>query len=58
MSHKIRTTIQPDVELEVDDAELLDLQRLGLVLKTKASTDAGARKAAEKQVAAPEPDKS
>ncbi|NIB31142.1 hypothetical protein HBB16_04470 [Pseudonocardia sp. MCCB 268] len=27
MTHKIRTTKRPDLEIEVDDAELLDLQR-------------------------------
>lgn len=51
MSNKIRTTVQPDVELEVSDAELTDLTRFGLVLKTNATTPDGARKAAEKQVA-------
>lgn len=29
--NKIRTTMQPDEEIEVDDRELLDLQRQGLV---------------------------
>lgn len=29
--HKVRTTIEPDKEITVDDAELLDLQRQGLI---------------------------
>lgn len=29
--HKIRTTIEPDVVLEVDDREYVDLQRQGLI---------------------------
>jgi hypothetical protein len=45
----IRTTMQPDVELEVDDRELTDLEAQGLVLHTKATTDEGARRAAENQ---------
>lgn len=32
MTHKVRTTMQPDRELEVDDAEYLDLQRQGLLV--------------------------
>jgi hypothetical protein len=32
-THKVRTTMQPDVEIEVGDAELLDLQRSGLLTK-------------------------
>lgn len=32
MTHQVRTTIRPDEVLEVDDAELLDLQRQGLLL--------------------------
>lgn len=53
MGHKIRTTIQPDVEIEVEGPELLDLQRQGLVLNTRATTPDGARRAAEKQAEAP-----
>lgn len=45
----IRTTFVPDREIEVGEAELLDLQRQGLVLETKATTDEGARKAAVRQ---------
>lgn len=29
---KVRTTINPDLEVEVDDGELLDLRRSGLLL--------------------------
>lgn len=29
----VRTTMRPDLEIEVDDAELLDLQRQGLLVK-------------------------
>lgn len=28
----VRTTMQPDREIEVDDAEYLDLQRMGLLV--------------------------
>lgn len=34
-TRKVRTTFQPDVELEVDDAEYLDLQRQGLLVEAK-----------------------
>ncbi|NUU26112.1 MAG: hypothetical protein HOV68_32120 [Streptomycetaceae bacterium] len=34
MTHKVRTTNQPDREIEVDDRELLDLQRQGLVVES------------------------
>jgi hypothetical protein len=37
MGHKIRTTINPGEVLTVDDAELLDLTRQGLVLDEKAT---------------------
>ncbi len=46
-TRKVRTTFQPDVELEVDAAEYLDLERQGLLVeddKNKAG-----RKATEKQ---------
>jgi hypothetical protein len=43
---KLRTTIEPEKELEVSEAEALDLERLGLVLDTRATTDEGARRAA------------
>lgn len=35
--HKIRTTIRPDEEITVGDAELLDLQRQGLVREAPKS---------------------
>lgn len=49
---KIRTTIRPDQELDVDDAEAADLDARGLVLKTTATTEQGLQKAAERQIAA------
>lgn len=30
---RVRTTIRPDLEVEVDDAEYLDLQRMGLLVE-------------------------
>lgn len=33
--HKVRTTLRPDETITVDDAELLDLQRQGLVHEDK-----------------------
>ena len=38
----IRTTMQPDVDLEVSDAELLDLTRQGLVAETRPTPPAAA----------------
>lgn len=35
---KVRTTFQPDVELEVGPAEYLDLQRQGLLVEPKKKT--------------------
>lgn len=46
---KVRTTIQPDVELEVDAAEYQTLRAQGLLLDTKATTPEGARRAAARQ---------
>lgn len=45
MTTKVRTTVQPDVELDVDDAELHTLRVQGLLYEGKATTDEGARKA-------------
>ncbi len=45
---KLRTTIEPEKELDVSDVEAADLRALGLVLETKATTPEGVRKAAEK----------
>lgn len=36
MGHKIRTTINPGEVLTVDDAELLDLDRQGLVYSSES----------------------
>jgi hypothetical protein len=32
MAHKVRTTLRPDVELDIDDAEFTDLSRQGLLV--------------------------
>ena len=45
---KLRTTIEPEKELDVTEEEATDLRRLGLVLETKATTPEGARRAAER----------
>jgi hypothetical protein len=37
--HTVRTTMQPDREIEVDDAEYLDLQRQGLLVEADAHED-------------------
>lgn len=49
MTSKVRTTIQPDVELDVDDAELHTLRVQGLLYEGQATTDDGARKAVEQK---------
>lgn len=36
MTRKVRTTNQPDKEIEVDDQEYLDLERQGLLVDTKS----------------------
>lgn len=40
MKRTVRTTFRPDVELEVDDAEYLDLQRQGLLVTDEAPAKA------------------
>lgn len=48
---KIRTTMQPTVEIDVGDAELRDLTLQGLVLTgTQATTDTGLEAAALRQI--------
>lgn len=47
---ELRVTQRPEQVLNVSDAEALDLERMGLVVKTQATTDAGARRAAERQI--------
>lgn len=42
----LRTTNRPEDEIDVSEAEAEHLERLGLVLHTKATTDEGARRAA------------
>lgn len=49
---KLHTTHEPEVERDVSDAEAADLTAWGLVLDTKATTDLGRQKAAERQTAA------
>lgn len=36
MTHKIRTTMRPDQEIEVPDADYLDLKRQGLLVEDTA----------------------
>jgi len=36
---KVRTTMQPDVEVEVNEAELLDLRRQGLLVEDPQTPD-------------------
>lgn len=47
---KVRTTINPTTEIDVDDAELRDLTGYGLILKTQATTDDGLANAARRQI--------
>lgn len=37
---KVRTTMQPDVEVDVDEAEYCDLERQGLLVDRKEPTQA------------------
>lgn len=39
MTHKVRTTMRPDQEIEVDDAEYLDLQQQGLLVEETAEEE-------------------
>jgi hypothetical protein len=52
MTRTVRTTMQPDKQIDVDDAEYLDLQRQGLLVEEDAKTDVPPATAAP---AAPEP---
>jgi hypothetical protein len=49
----LRTTFDGK-EIEVSEQEATDLRRLGVVLETKATTDEGAHKAAERKSATTE----
>lgn len=51
--HTVRTTMRPDLEIQVGDAELLDLQRNGLLHEEPAAPQAGTQPAPRK--AAPRP---
>lgn len=46
---EIRTTFEPDKVITVDDREAAELESQGLIFHTKATTDEGARRAAEKK---------
>lgn len=51
-THKIRTTMQPEKEIEVSHEEFVDLTRQGVVYDGAATTAEGARRAvAAKQAA-------
>lgn len=54
-THKIRTTNEPDKEIEVDDVELAVLKGQRLVYEGSATTDDGARRAVERQQAVSAP---
>jgi hypothetical protein len=47
--HKVRTTIQPDVELTVDDAELQTLRAQGLLVKDPEQKQAARRAPSKKE---------
>lgn len=48
---KLRTTIEPTKELDVEPSEAADLKAMGLVLEgTRATTDEGLTEAAIRQV--------
>lgn len=49
---KVFSTHEPGVERDVSEQEAADLAAWGLVLDTKATTEQGRQKAAERQVAA------
>lgn len=42
MTRTVRTTMQPDRDIEVGDADYLDLQRQGLLLPDVTKTDTAA----------------
>jgi hypothetical protein len=51
MTRTVRTTLRPDQDIEVDDADYTDLQRQGLLVEADdtpppAASAAGTRKAA------------
>jgi hypothetical protein len=49
--HTVRTTMRPDVEVEVDDADYLDLKRQGLLVETETQPDPTPGPAAPKKAA-------
>jgi hypothetical protein len=46
-THKIRTTMRPDQEIEVGEAEYRSLKKRGYLYEGSATTDEGARRAVE-----------
>jgi len=50
VSHLIRTTMQPHLQVEVGDAEYLDLQRQGLLIEDPAPTTPAPAPAIKKAV--------
>lgn len=48
MTHLVRTTMQPHLQVEVGDAEYLDLQRQGLLVEEPAPTSPAPAPAAKK----------
>lgn len=53
MSHIVRTTMRPDVEVEVGDADYLDLKRQGLLVEDGPTTSEPASPPAAKKTPAP-----
>lgn len=46
MTRTVRTTIRPDLEVEVDEAEYLDLSRMGLLIDDEPRSKAAYPKVA------------
>jgi hypothetical protein len=53
MTHTVRTTMQPDREIEVNDADYLDLKRQGLLAENPEAAPAAAPAPAKKTTAGP-----
>lgn len=51
----VRTTMRPDIEIEVGDAEHLDLRRQGLIAETQPATPEPASQPAAKKTPAAAP---
>ncbi|MGH8571197.1 MAG: hypothetical protein ACREX8_01300 [Gammaproteobacteria bacterium] len=50
MTRKVRTTMQPGVELEVSDTEYTDLARQGLLVSDDTTTQADTTQATEQSL--------